>query len=198
MGGQSDDDTRKQIEAAFDASTEAVIAYLQRYAVASRAGAGGTERVEVPDGATVARFDHHSSRSGDPQLHAHLLFMNRVLCDDGAWRTLDGRLLFERAMPASLYGAAVLRVELSQRLGWNWDRVGANLHAEIAGADHSLSTMWSQRSRETAREAQRRIRDFEATTGTRADRRGAAGDLEPGHRRLAGIQGPAPPRRRPP
>ena len=161
----SDDDTRKQIEAAFDASTEAVIFYLQRYAVASRAGAGGTERVEVPDGATVARFDHHSSRSGDPQLHAHLLFMNRVLCDDGAWRTLDGRLLFERAMPASLYGAAVLRVELSQRLGWHWDRVGANLHAEIAGADHSLSTMWSQRSRETAREAQRRIRDFEATSG---------------------------------
>ena len=160
-----DDDTRKQIEAAFDASTEAVISYLQRYAVASRAGAGGTERVEVPDGATVARFDHHSSRSGDPQLHAHLLFMNRVLCDDGAWRTLDGRLLFERAMPASLYGAAVLRVELSQRLGWHWDRVGANLHAEIAGADHSLSTMWSQRSRETAREAQRRIRDFEATSG---------------------------------
>ena len=161
----SDDDTRKQIEAAFDASTEAVIAYLQRYAVASRAGAGGTERVEVPAGATVARFDHHSSRSGDPQLHAHLLFMNRVLCDDGVWRTLDGRLLFERAMPASLYGAAVLRVELSQRLGWHWDRVGANLHAEIAGADHSLSTMWSQRSRETAREAQRRIRDFEATKG---------------------------------
>ena len=160
-----DDDTRKQIEAAFDASTEAVISYLQRYAVASRAGAGGTERVEVPAGATVARFDHHSSRSGDPQLHAHLLFCNRVLCDDGVWRTLDGRLLFERAMPASLYGAAVLRVELSQRLGWNWDRVGANLHAEIAGADHSLSTMWSQRSRETAREAQRRIRDFEATTG---------------------------------
>ena len=165
MGGKSDDDTRKQIEAAFDASTEAVISYLQRHAVASRAGAGGTERVEVPAGATVARFDHHSSRSGDPQLHAHLLFMNRVLCDDGVWRTLDGRLLFERAMPASLYGAAVLRIELSQRLGWHWDRVGANLHAEIAGADHSLSTMWSQRSRETAREAQRRIRDFEATKG---------------------------------
>ena len=161
----SDDDTRKQIEAAFDASTEAVVCYLQRYAVASRVAAGGTGRVEVPDGAAVARFDHHSSRSGDPQLHAHLLFMNRVLCADGVWRTLDGRLLYERAMPASLYGAAVLRVELSQRLGWHWDRVGSNLHAEIAGADHSLSTMWSQRSRETAREAQRRIRDFEATNG---------------------------------
>ena len=45
-----DDDTRKQIEAAFDASTEAVISYLQRYAVASRGGgAGGTERVEALD-----------------------------------------------------------------------------------------------------------------------------------------------------
>ena len=158
----ADEATRSEIEAAFDASTEAVVAYLQRYAVASRARAGGTERVEVPDGATVARFDHRTSRSGDPQLHAHLLFMNRVLCADEVWRTLDGRLLYSHAMPASLYGAAVLRVELSRRLGWNWDRVGANLHAEIAGRDDALSQMWSQRSREAAREAQRRIRDFEA------------------------------------
>lgn len=161
----ADDDTRSRIEAAFDASTEAVIAYLQRHGVASRAGAGGARRVEVPAGATVARFDHNSSRAGDPQLHSHLLFVNRVLCDDGAWRTLDGRLLYARAMPASLYGAAVLRVELSRRLGWNWDRVGANLHAEIAGCDSSLSTMWSQRSRDVTREAQRRIRSFEASVG---------------------------------
>ena len=158
----ADEATRSEIEAAFDASTEAVVAYLQHHAVASRARAGGTERVEVPAGATVARFDHRTSRSGDPQLHAHLLFMNRVLCEDGVWRTLDGRLLYSCAMPASLYGAAVLRVELSRRLGWNWDRVGANLHAEIAGRDDALSKMWSQRSREVAREAQRRIRDFEA------------------------------------
>ena len=158
----ADEATRREIEAAFDASTAAVVAYLQRHAVASRAGAGGTQRVEVPDGATVARFDHRTSRSGDPQLHAHLLFMNRVLCADGVWRTLDGRLLYSHAMPASLYGAAVLRVELSRRLGWNWDRVGANLHAEIAGRDDALSQMWSQRSREVAREAQRRVRDFEA------------------------------------
>ena len=161
----ADDDTRAEIEAAFDASTDAVIAYLQRHAVASRAGAGGTRRVEVPDGAAVARFDHRSSRAGDPQLHAHLLFMNRVLCEDGVWRTLNGRLLYSHAMPASLYGAAVLRVELSRRLGWNWDRVGANLHAEIAGSDRELSTMWSQRSREVTREAQRRVREFEASQG---------------------------------
>lgn len=65
----SDDDTRKQIEAAFDASTEAVISYLQRYAVASRAGTGGTERVEVPDGATVARFDQLAAGGSPPSSH---------------------------------------------------------------------------------------------------------------------------------
>jgi len=161
----ADPDTRAEIQSAFDASTDAVVAYLQRHAVASRAGAGGTRQVEVPAGATVARFDHQSSRAGDPQLHAHLLFMNRVLCEDGGWRTLDGRLLYSHAMPASLYGAAVLRVELSRRLGWNWDRVGANLHAEIAGSHDGLATMWSQRSREVAREAQRRVREFEASKG---------------------------------
>ena len=158
----SDDRTRSEIEAAYDASTVAVADYLQKHAVASRADAGGSRRVAVPDGATVVRADHRTSRAGDPQLHSHLLFMNRVLCEDGVWRTLDGRLLYSHAMPASLYGAAVLRTELSQRLGWSWDRVGGNLHAEIAGNDDRLSRMWSQRSREVTRAAQRRVREFEA------------------------------------
>jgi len=134
---------------------------LQQHAVASRTGAGGSSRIEVPDGAPVIRNEHRTSRAGDPQLHAHLLFQNRVLCADGIWRTLDGRLLYAHAMPASLYGAAVLRAELSHRLGWHWDRVGSNLHTEIAGNDERLSQMWSQRKREVTREAQRLVRAFE-------------------------------------
>ncbi len=157
----SDPHTRAHIEAAFDTGVHALVDYMQTWAVASRKGAGGTERVEVPQGAPVARFDHRTSRSGDPQLHSHLLFHNRVLCEDGKWRTLDGRLIYRHLMPASLYGAAVLRTELSRRLGWSWDRVGDNLHAEIAGNPAELSEYWSHRSREIAREAQRRVRKFE-------------------------------------
>ena len=102
--------------------------------MASRRGRNGVERVEVPAGATIARFDHWTSRAGDPHVHAHLLVHNRVRCDDGKWRTLDGRLIYRNAAAASMVGAAVLRAELSHRLGWAWDRVGDNWHAELAGS----------------------------------------------------------------
>ena len=56
--------TRVEIGAAYDVSLAAVVDYLQTHAVGSRVGKGGKERVGVPDGAAVARFDHWTSRLG--------------------------------------------------------------------------------------------------------------------------------------
>ena len=157
----ADEADRKEIEQAFDVSTQAVVSFLQSEAVASRAGRNGVERVEVPEGATVAAFGHWTSRAGDPHVHAHLVFHNRVRCEDGKWRTLDGRLLYRNAAAAAAVGAAVLRAELSQRLGWSWDRIGDNWHAEIAGHPADLIDEWSSRHRDIAKVAQAKVRVFE-------------------------------------
>lgn len=161
----ADAGTRRQIRAAYDASVEAIVAYMAANAVMSRKGTNGVEAIDVPDGAAVARFDHYTSRAGDPQLHSHLLVMNRVLCSDGKWRTLDGRFIYRHLQAASMYGAAVLRAELSRRLGWNWDRIGTNRHAEVAGVPGDLLAHWSARRRAVEREAQRKVRHFEKTRG---------------------------------
>ncbi|MDE0171396.1 MAG: relaxase domain-containing protein [bacterium] len=161
----ADDATRKEIEQAFDRSVGAVVRFFQAEAVASRRGLNGVERVEVPAGATIARFDHWTSRAGDPHVHAHLLVHNRVRCDDGKWRTLDGRLIYRNAAAASMVGAAVLRAELSHRLGWVWDPVGDNWHAELAGSPKPLTDAWSKRMRVIARAAQAKVRAFEAENG---------------------------------
>ena len=158
-------DVRKHIEEAFGKSAEAAIRYLQTHAVSSRTGAGGTNRISVPGGAAVARFDHWCSRAGDPQMHAHLLFANRVLCEDGKWRTLDGRGLYKHAAAASVYAAAVLRAEISQRLGWNWNPVDQTLHAEISGTPRRLTDHWSKRRAALNREAGRQVAVFEETRG---------------------------------
>ena len=158
----ADSADRKQIEAAWDISTGAVVEFIQSEAVASRAGRNGVIRVEVPEGATIARFDHWTSRAGDPHVHAHLIVHNRVRCEDGKWRTLDGRLLYRNAAAAAMVGAAVLRAELSQRLGWVWDRVGDNWHAELAGRPDDLISEWSARHRDIAKVAQDKVRAFEA------------------------------------
>ena len=158
-------EVRKQIEDAFDLSADAAVAYLQQHAVASRSGTDGVNSVAVPGGATVARYDHWCSRAGDPQMHAHMLLANRVLCEDGKWRTLDSRKFHKYLAPASVYAAAVLRAEISLRLGWEWDAVGENLHAEITGTSSQLTDLWSKRRKTIAREANRRITKFEDNMG---------------------------------
>ena len=157
----ADPTTRKEVEAAWDRSVGAVVGFVQAEAVASRSGTNGVRREEVPAGATIARFDHWTSRAADPHVHAHLLVHNRVQCEDGKWRTLDGRLLYHNAAAASAVGAAVLRAELSRRLGWSWDRVGDSWHAEVAGSPRRLIDEWSTRHRQIARAAQAKIRQFE-------------------------------------
>ena len=158
----ADGATRKEVEAAWDRSVGAVVGFVQAEAVASRSGTNGVRREEVPAGATIARFDHWTSRAADPHVHAHLLVHNRVQCEDGKWRTLDGRLLYHNAAAASAVGGAVLRAELSRRLGWSWDRVGDSWHAELAGSPRRLIEEWSTRRRQIDRAAQAKIRRFEA------------------------------------
>ena len=161
----ADGPVRREIEGAWSHSVDAVVAYVQRRGVMSRSGAGGKTIEDVPGGATIARFDHFTSRAGDPQLHSHLLVANKVLCGDGVWRNLHGQQLYASAKAASMVGGAVLRAELSRRLGWSWDRIDDRLHADLAGSPKDLIEAWSSRSRDVAREAGRRVRKFEATTG---------------------------------
>ena len=162
----ADDETRCEIEQAFDAAVTAVIDYLQLNAISSRrSGANGLEEVSCSRGATVARFTHTTSRAGDPQLHAHVLWANKVLCDDGKWRTLDGSKLYANAKAASMVGAAVLRGEISQRLGWSWDKSNDSGHCEIAGFPTVLAELWSQRRRAVERVAAKKVREFESNRG---------------------------------
>lgn len=50
------------------------------------------DRVEAHD-FIYSYFDHRTSRCGDPQLHTHVLLVNKVLCADGVWRTLDSKAI---------------------------------------------------------------------------------------------------------
>lgn len=160
----ADDDTRKEIEMAFDEAVEAVVDYIQENAIVSRKGKGGREEIAT-EGATVARFDHTTSRAGDPQLHAHILWANRVKCVDGKWRTLYGRKLYAHAKASSLVGGSVLRTAVSQRLGWSWDRIGENEHAELSGVPSEIAARWSQRRRAVERDATRRVQEFMERNG---------------------------------
>jgi len=95
-----------------DRGTQAVIyeahqqalAYVLRYAeqcvFTSRSGKHGVVQEEIR-GVVGAAFDHWDSRAGDPQLHTHVVVMNRAQSEDGAWRTLDSRGMFRATVGLS-------------------------------------------------------------------------------------------------
>ena len=131
--------------AAHCAAVRAGLAYLDLHAALSRRGTDGTEQIST-GGLAAACFDHRTSRAGDPQLHTHALVINKVQCEDGRWRTLDGTELFEHKKSAGMVYQAALRNEMHARLGVTFDEVNEHGQAEIRGIPFDLLKLWSKRT----------------------------------------------------
>jgi len=145
----ADPATREAIHAAHVAALEFVIAYAESNVFASRSGTGGIVQEDIR-GVVAAAFDHWDSRSGDPQLHTHVVVMNRVQTADGAWRTLDSRALFKEAVGLSELYNGVLSDLLTAQLGWGWEparrRHSPVAKWELAGVSERLREEFSQRT----------------------------------------------------
>lgn len=156
----------KSISAAWavaDAGTQAVIyeahqeairrtlAHAEQHTFFSRSGTNGIVQ-EAVRGVVAAGFDHWDSRSGDPQLHTHVVVQNRAQSTDGKWRTLDSRGLFKQVVTLSELHVGVLDDLLTERLGWGFDaRTRAHSDApkyEVTGVSDDLIREFSQRSQQ--------------------------------------------------
>ncbi len=115
-----DEQVRRQISEAHEASWQAALGYLEREACLVRRGHGGLVR-EHGEGFVAAAFRHRTSRAQDPHLHTHVVVANMTRTGDGEWRALDGEAILKtyRLAAGYLYEAN-LRHELSLRLGVEW------------------------------------------------------------------------------
>jgi conjugative relaxase-like TrwC/TraI family protein len=78
-----------------------VLTYAEKEVFSSRSGTGGVLQEDI-EGVVAAAFTRWDSRSGDPQLHDHVVVSNRARSvADGQWRTLDGRALFKNVVALS-------------------------------------------------------------------------------------------------
>ena len=141
--GIADEDVVAEVRAAHEAAVREAFAYLERTAAAVRRGHNGTT-VLPADGLVAAAFRHRSSRAGDPQLHTHVVVANLGCGPDGRWSALDGRRLYAQARSASAVYQAVLRGELSRRLGVEWTPVAKGI-AEIDGVPKAVMREFSRR-----------------------------------------------------
>ena len=72
----ADEATQGLIYAAHQAALEYVVAYAEERVFSSRSGKAGVVQEDIR-GVVAAAFDHWDSRAGDPQLHTHVVVMNR-------------------------------------------------------------------------------------------------------------------------
>ncbi|MGO4586553.1 MobF family relaxase [Arthrobacter sp. 2RAF6] len=149
----------------------ATLDWLEEFVIHTRAGRNGVARIGTR-GAIAAAFDHWESRSGDPQLHTHLVIANRVQrTTDGAWVTLDSRTLYKAAVAASEHYNGLLFDALQRNLGTDAEirEPAANTHnpgPQLTGVDGALIREFSHRSRLIDQETDRLVAEWTAIRGT--------------------------------
>ena len=139
-----------QVRAAHQTAVGEVLGYLESVAGHALRGhqGDGQRATHIPtDGWIAAGFEHHTSRAGDPQLHTHLVVPNLLHGADGRWSAVDAKAIYRHALTGSYLYHAVLRGELTARLGVEWTTPVKGI-AEVAGLPQGLLTIFSTRRRQ--------------------------------------------------
>lgn len=143
LGGK---EASNEVVSAHDVAVAAALDFLDRHASFARRGKGGHTQIKSR-GFLGAAFRHRTSRAGDPLLHTHVLVANLVKGEDGRWGALDGRLLYLYAKTAGYLYQAVLRTELTRRIGVKWSPTRRGC-ADIEGISRKVIRAFSRRRSE--------------------------------------------------
>lgn len=151
LWGLGDAEVASEVVAAHETAVAEAIRYLERHATVSRRRVAGFVQQIRAEGLVIAAFRHRTSRAGDPHLHTHALAANLAERIDGGWGALHSPVLYRHARTAGFVYQAILRGELTERLGVAWEAVH-NGYAEIAGIDRRLLDWFSKRQADIAAE----------------------------------------------
>lgn len=172
-----DAEARAQLEAIHAAAVEEALGFLcAEELVEVRLGAGGHRR-EAPAGLMVGRFDHYTSRAGDPNCHTHCVVINAAVSKDKKPRTLEPERLYQWQLVVGSAYRAALAERLVGELGLSLRPAGQG-QFEIAGIPDAVIEAFSKRStaiearvggdRAAASGAQKEVAAL-ATRGAKAD-----------------------------
>jgi len=133
----------KRVIAAHQEAVKDALSWLEDTAAATRIRSGENVDRVMTGNLVAATFQHDTNRNHDPQLHTHAVVLNVTQSEDGKWRSIDPKPLFENKMAAGNVYRASLAVKL-QELGYRTEQTHADGRFEIAGvsgeAIHEFST----------------------------------------------------------
>jgi conjugative relaxase-like TrwC/TraI family protein len=136
-------ETARHARAAHEQAIAEALDYLERHATLVSRGHARAQQ-ERASGLVAAAYQHRTSRAGDPLLHTHVLVANLGRGPDGRWTALYGRALYQHAKTAGYLYQAVLRAELTRRIGVAWCPV-RNGVADVRGVHRPVIEAFSQR-----------------------------------------------------
>jgi len=145
---------RAAIEAAHRAAVERALTFVTAEGLVTvRTGAGGTEQ-HRPRDLIVGRFDHYTTREGDPNIHTHCVFINVAGAPEnaGAGRyksrthlTIEPERLYAAQLGLGAAYRAALAEGLRERFGLQYREAGRG-QWEVAGLPETLLQAFSKRS----------------------------------------------------
>ncbi|MGN6036664.1 MobF family relaxase [Brevibacterium casei] len=149
LWGVADAGTQTLIMQAHHAAMRDTIAMLEERVAATRVGQGGVAQMPIT-GVIATAYDHYDSRAADPQPHTHVVVSNKVMGEDGRWRTLDSRRMHKAAVALSESYNAFLTDHTARLLGVDWVPVDRgkdrNTGWEIDGVPAALLAEFSRRT----------------------------------------------------
>jgi conjugative relaxase-like TrwC/TraI family protein len=175
LWGVADAGTQALIVEAHHQAVADVLDFIEREVVCTRRGvAAGDGAVMQADiiGVAATAYDHWDSRLGDPQLHTHVVISNKVkTTEDGRWRSLDGRPMFEANVPISEHYNAVLADRMTRLFGIEWEQrergAERNPAWELAPVPETLVREFSSRASHIDKEKDRLIAEYTERNGHR-------------------------------
>jgi conjugative relaxase-like TrwC/TraI family protein len=145
--GLGANDTSREVRQAHASAVGQAMRYLELFVARSTQGHHGdghsAPRVAT-EGLVAAAFEHRCSRADDPQLHTHVVIANLIRRSDGQWSAIDSAALYHHMLTAGYIYQAILRAELTRRLGVQWTPVRRGV-AEITAIPQGLCRAFSQR-----------------------------------------------------
>jgi len=113
---------KQEIELAHQKATEVAFAYLEANTTTRRGHDGAIHEEAM---LVASRFNHYTSREGDPQLHSHVVVSNFSVRNDGTVGSIESRIFYENKMAAG----ALYQVELA----WQMQKLGYKIEQGIKG-----------------------------------------------------------------
>ncbi|MFT9382945.1 MAG: MobF family relaxase, partial [Gluconobacter sp.] len=134
---------RRLIEA-HEAAVQRTLALAEQYLAATRIREDGEVRREVTQNLVIASFRHGTSRALDPQLHSHNVILNMTQDQDGHWRSLEPRALYQLQKQLGALYRQELAYEVTQ-LGYGITK-GKDSSFEISSLSPESLEAFSQRA----------------------------------------------------